>query len=90
MPVALAERAILFSSKVGDTVLDPFGGVGATAVAAKKLHRPCVIFEIHEPYCEIIAERCRQMPLALEDDPIPEPKPVQPVMNLENEQPKGG
>lgn len=60
MPVALAERAILFSTNPGDTILDPFGGIGATAVAAKKLGRKCLIFEIHEPYCKIIVNRCRQ------------------------------
>lgn len=71
MPIALAERPIIFSTNPGDTILDPFGGVGATAVAAKKTGRKCIIFEIHEPYCEIIANRCRQATLILE-----EPKPA--------------
>jgi site-specific DNA-methyltransferase (adenine-specific) len=83
MPVALAERPIIFSTNPGDTILDPFGGIGASAVAAKKTGRKCIIFEINERYCEIIANRSRQTTLALEV--APKPKPTQGAFGFEAE-----
>jgi site-specific DNA-methyltransferase (adenine-specific) len=44
----------------GDSVLDPFFGIGTTAVACKILGVRCVGIEIEERYCEIAAERLRQ------------------------------
>jgi site-specific DNA-methyltransferase (adenine-specific) len=49
-----------------DSVLDPFLGSGTTAVAAKKLNRKCIGIEIEEKYCEIAANRCRQMVMNLD------------------------
>lgn len=43
-----------------DMVLDPWGGIGTTALAAKNLSRHCVLIEIDEKCCEIAANRCRQ------------------------------
>jgi DNA modification methylase len=40
-----------------ETVLDPFMGTGTTAVAAKKLGRHFLGFEISEEYCRIARER---------------------------------
>jgi len=48
-------------SEAGDIVLDPFLGSGTTAYCAKKLNRKCIGIEIEEKYCEIAANRCRQM-----------------------------
>ncbi len=45
-PLALLVRIILSSTKVGDTVFDPFAGTGTTAVAAVQLGRRAVALEI--------------------------------------------
>jgi len=45
----------------GGLILDPFLGSGTTAYCAKKLNRKCIGIEIEEKYCEIAANRCRQM-----------------------------
>ena len=50
-PQALLERIIAISSKLGDTVLDPFGGTMTTAAAAKKLGRKFIMIERNETYC---------------------------------------
>lgn len=57
MPTALLERSILASSNPGDTVLDPFGGTGTTAVVAKRLGRHFITIELSEQYYSTIIER---------------------------------
>lgn len=56
-PVALAERVIRLWSYVGDVVLDPFVGSGTTCVAAKKLGRRFVGYDISEDYCARARQR---------------------------------
>jgi len=46
MPVAEAEALVSLASQPGDTVLDPFGGIGTTGAIAHKLGREFVGFEI--------------------------------------------
>jgi len=60
MPTELAARAIMFSSEEGDTVLDPFMGIGTVPFTARKLNRKSIGIEIEERYCEIAARRCSQ------------------------------
>jgi len=50
-PEKLLAKIILASSREGDTVFDPFAGVGTTGVVAKKLGRNFVMVEIDEKYC---------------------------------------
>jgi site-specific DNA-methyltransferase (adenine-specific) len=45
-PLALLLRIILSSSKIGDTVLDPFAGTGTTLVVAEQLGRKSIGIEI--------------------------------------------
>jgi site-specific DNA-methyltransferase (adenine-specific) len=56
-PLWLMRQLIEDSTNEGDMVLDPFGGSGTTAVAAKLLNRKCTIIEKELKYCEIIKER---------------------------------
>lgn len=42
------------------TILEPFGGTGTTALAAKLTQRYCIMFDNNEKYCEIAAKRCSQ------------------------------
>lgn len=56
-PVALPTFFIKLLSKPGDTVLDPFGGSGTTAVAARLLERRAIIVERQWDYIEVARER---------------------------------
>ncbi len=54
MPERLLARIIEGCSHAGETVLDPFAGSGTTLLAAKKLHRRYVGFEISPAYVQQI------------------------------------
>lgn len=56
-PVELAERLIKMFSFAGDTVLDPFGGTGTTAVAAVNTGRNSLSVEIEPKYLEMASRR---------------------------------
>jgi site-specific DNA-methyltransferase (adenine-specific) len=56
-PLELIERMIKASCPPGGLVLDPFMGSGTTAVAAHRLQRNFIGFEINPEYCEIIRQR---------------------------------
>jgi site-specific DNA-methyltransferase (adenine-specific) len=59
-PEALLERILLIASKKGDTVLDPFLGSGTTGVAAKRLGRRFVGFEIDKKYFSAAKKRIQK------------------------------
>lgn len=65
-PVPLLCELIESSSKRGETVLDPFVGIGSTLVAALIEGRRAIGIEIEERYCAIAAERLSQQVLPLE------------------------
>ncbi len=59
-PVELAERAMRYSSKRGERILDPFGGSGATMIAAERMERSCRMVEIDPAYCDVIIQRWQE------------------------------
>jgi modification methylase len=56
-PVEVPRRLIQMFSFVGDTVVDPFGGTGTTAVAAIDAGRNSVTVEVDPSYVSIIERR---------------------------------
>ncbi|WP_201270582.1 DNA-methyltransferase [Sinorhizobium meliloti] len=54
-PPKLAERLIRMFSFAGDTVLDPFGGTGSTAIGAIDAGRNSISFDIEPTYVELAA-----------------------------------
>lgn len=51
-PTELAEKVIAYYSFINDVVLDPFGGIGTTAKAAKKLGRRYCTIDISKEYTQ--------------------------------------
>src|SRR6516164_9270723 len=56
-PVELARRAIDYSSRPGEHVLDLFAGSGSTLIAAQQAGRRAFLMEVDELYCDVIVER---------------------------------
>jgi len=56
-PTELAVRAIQYSSRPGENVLDLFGGSGSTLIACEQTGRRCYMMEIDELYCDVIVQR---------------------------------
>ena len=56
-PVELAARAIQYSSRTGENVLDLFGGSGSTLIAAEQTDRKAFLMELDPPYCDVIVQR---------------------------------
>lgn len=57
MPPELAGRCIKAGSRVGDTILDPFGGVGTTGLVADRLSRDAVLIELNPTYADLARNR---------------------------------
>jgi DNA modification methylase len=58
--VELAARAMEYSSKPGENVLDLFGGSGSTLIAAEQTGRKAFLMELDALYCDIIVSRYEQ------------------------------
>ncbi len=56
-PQALVRRLLEIYTKPGDTILDPFAGSGSTLVAAEKLGRQGIGFEITSEYVALAQKR---------------------------------
>jgi len=56
-PIELIERCVLAFTQENDIVLDPFGGVGSSLIAALKHKRKGIIIDKEKRYIEITKER---------------------------------
>jgi len=56
-PVELATRAIQYSSRAGENVLDLFGGSGSTLIACEQTGRKAYLMELDTLYADVICER---------------------------------
>lgn len=53
----LAKRAIEYSSRPGENVLDLFGGSGSTLIACEQTGRRAFLMELDPLYCDVIVQR---------------------------------
>jgi DNA modification methylase len=56
-PVELAARAMQYSSRPGENVLDLFGGSGSTLIGAEQSGRKSFLMELDPLYCDVIVTR---------------------------------
>lgn len=59
-PVELAVRAMQYSSRSGENVLDLFGGSGSSMIAAIQTGRRAFLMELDPLYCDVIVHRFEQ------------------------------
>ena len=59
-PIELPSKILTLFSKVGDTVLDPFIGIGTTAVAAIQNNRHFIGFELIKEFYDAAIERIKK------------------------------
>jgi len=60
-PVELAVRAMSYSSREGEHVLDLFGGSGSTMAAAEQTGRNAFLMEFDPLYCDVIVQRLQKL-----------------------------
>ncbi len=60
-PTSMVADAIKDCSKLGDVILDPFGGSGTTLIAANKTRRKARLIELDPLYCDVIIRRWQIM-----------------------------
>lgn len=60
-PVGLLRQLILNSTKIGETVYDPFGGSGSTLIACEHTKRKCVMIEMAPIYVKTIIDRWEKL-----------------------------
>jgi site-specific DNA-methyltransferase (adenine-specific) len=56
-PISLLGDLLKYSSKVGENVMDPFGGSGSTLIACEELKRNAFLNELDENYVDVIVKR---------------------------------
>ena len=59
-PVELAVRALQYSSRTGEDILDFFGGSGSMLIAAQQTGRRAFLMELDTLYCDVIVQRYEQ------------------------------
>jgi DNA modification methylase len=60
-PVGLFSYQIENSSKIGDIVIDAFGGSGTTMVACEQIKRKARVIEYDPKYCQVIIDRMKKL-----------------------------
>lgn len=75
-PVDLAVRALQYSSRTGENVLDLFGGSGSTLIAAQQTGRRAFLMELDPLYCDVIVQRWEQFSGDKAMRPISDPHSV--------------
>ena len=65
-PIGLFAYQITNSSKVGDIVIDAFGGSGTTMIACEQLKRKARLIEFDPKYCQVIVDRMIKLDPSLE------------------------
>lgn len=60
-PIQIVENGLNHSSKIGDKVLDLFGGSGSTMVGCHQLKRKGYLMELDPKYCQVIVDRMRKL-----------------------------
>lgn len=56
-PITLHEKPLKRCTKVGDAVLDVFGGSGSTLMACEQMLRTALLSEIEPVFCQVIIDR---------------------------------
>jgi DNA modification methylase len=59
-PIELATRAMIYSSRRGENVLDLFGGSGSTLIGAEETGRHAYLMELDAAYCDVIVQRWQE------------------------------
>jgi DNA modification methylase len=80
-PVELALRAIQYSSRQGENVLDLFGGSGSTLIACQQTERKAFLMELDPLYADVIVDRWQRFTgkravLAATGKPFPKAPPA--------------
>ncbi len=60
-PPTLYEKIIRRCTKPGDTILELFGGSGATLIAAEQMKRSCFMVELDPLFCSLIITRYEKL-----------------------------
>lgn len=60
-PIPLIARQVKNSSKIGEKVLDLFGGSGSTLITCEQLKRKCYMMEYDPVYADVIIQRWEKL-----------------------------
>ena len=66
-PINLLALLIKNSSRIGQSVLDLFGGSGSTLITCEQLERKCYMMEYDEKYSDVIVNRYIEFKKASDD-----------------------
>lgn len=67
-PVKLLAEILKDYGNEDDTVIDVFGGSGATLIACEQTNRICYMMELDPKYCDVIRKRYQKLKTGAEDD----------------------